>query len=74
MPKPIEPFSPVRRLRSVEVLQEGAKTAVIPRHLVIVILGSNDRFGEGAQLVARGWQLYDQWAAAGSLVDPKKML
>ena len=25
-------------------------------------------------LVAQGWQLYDQWAAAGRLVDPKKML
>jgi D-alanyl-D-alanine carboxypeptidase len=60
--------------REPQVLQEGAKTAVIPRHLVIVILGSNDRFGEGAQLVARGWQLYDQWAAGGRMVNPKKLL
>jgi len=22
----------------------------------------------------RGWQLYDQWAAAGRLADPKKLL
>ena len=27
-----------------------------------------------AQLVAQGWQLYDQWAATGRLVDPNKML
>jgi D-alanyl-D-alanine carboxypeptidase (penicillin-binding protein 5/6) len=47
---------------------------VIPRHLVIVILGSTDRFGEGAQLLARGWQLYDQWAAGGRMVNPKKTL
>ncbi|PYK73032.1 MAG: hypothetical protein DME42_07725 [Verrucomicrobia bacterium] len=39
-----------------------------------VILGSNDRFGDGERLVRQGWQLYDQWAATGRLVDPKKML
>jgi hypothetical protein len=22
----------------------------------------------------RGWQLYDQWAAAGRMADPKKIL
>ena len=60
--------------RESQVIQEGPKTAVIPRHLVIVILGSTDRFGEGAQLLARGWQLYDQWAAGGRMVDPKKTL
>jgi serine-type D-Ala-D-Ala carboxypeptidase (penicillin-binding protein 5/6) len=60
--------------RESQVIKEGPRTAVIPRHLVIVILGSTDRFGEGAQLLARGWQLYDQWAAGGRMVDPKKTL
>lgn len=60
--------------RENQIIKEGAKTAVIPRHLIIVILGSTDRFGEGAQLIARGWQLYDQWAAGGRMVDPKKTL
>lgn len=60
--------------RESQVIQEGPRTAVIPRHLVIVILGSTDRFGEGAQLLARGWQLYDQWAAGGRMVNPKKTL
>ena len=60
--------------REAQVIQEGSRTAVIPRHLVIVILGSTDRFGEGAQLLARAWQLYDQWAAGGRMVDPKKTL
>jgi hypothetical protein len=39
-----------------------------------VLLGSSSRFAEGAQLVEQGWQLYDQWVAAGRLVDPKKVL
>jgi serine-type D-Ala-D-Ala carboxypeptidase (penicillin-binding protein 5/6) len=60
--------------RESQVIQEGPRTAVIPRHLIIVILGSTDRFGEGAQLLARGWQLYDQWAAGGRMVNPKKTL
>jgi D-alanyl-D-alanine carboxypeptidase len=60
--------------RESQLIQEGTKTAVIPRHLVIVILGSTDRFGEGAQLLARGWQLYDQWFAGGRMLDPKKTL
>ena len=60
--------------RESQVIKEGPRTAVVPRHLVIVILGSTDRFGEGAQLIARGWQLYDQWAAGGRMVDPKKTL
>jgi D-alanyl-D-alanine carboxypeptidase (penicillin-binding protein 5/6) len=60
--------------RESEIVKEGAMTAVYPRHLLIVLLGSANRFGEGAALVDRGWQLYDQWAAAGRLVDPKKVL
>jgi serine-type D-Ala-D-Ala carboxypeptidase (penicillin-binding protein 5/6) len=60
--------------RESQVTKEGARTIVVPRHLIIVILGSTDRFGEGAGILARGWQLYDQWAAGGRLVDPKKTL
>ena len=60
--------------RQNEVVQQGAMTTVFPRHLIIVLLGSGNRFAEGQQLVATGWQLYDQWAAAGRLVDPQKVL
>ncbi|MGI9087439.1 MAG: D-alanyl-D-alanine carboxypeptidase family protein [Chthoniobacterales bacterium] len=58
-----------------EVIQNGpTSTTVIPRHLIIVLLGSTDRFGEGRQLLSLGWQLYDRWAAAGRPIDPKKSL
>jgi len=60
--------------RAAEVIKNGDNATIFPRHLIVVILGSNDRFGEGERLVRQGWQLYDQWAAAGRLVDPKKML
>ena len=60
--------------RESEIVREGAQTAVYPRHLLIVLLGSTNRFAEGAALIDRGWQLYDQWAATGRMVDPKKLL
>ena len=49
-------------------------TRVYPRHLIVVLLGSPNRFEEGAQMLAHGWQLYDQWAAGGRVSNPKKLL
>lgn len=60
--------------RESQILKEEARTKVIPRHLLVVMLGSSNRFAEGAQLLARGWQLHDQWVAGGRMVDPKKNL
>lgn len=61
--------------RESQIVKEASgRTIVTPRQLIIVLLGSSNRFGEGAGLLARGWQLYDQWAATGRLVDPKKTL
>ena len=61
--------------RKAEVIKHSETSAtVIPRHLIIVILGSTNRFAEGTQLLNIGWQLYDQWAAAGRPVDQKKVL
>lgn len=60
--------------RESEITKEGDQTVVTPRHLIVVLLGSQDRFGEGSALLARGWQLYDQWAAAGRPSNPKQML
>ena len=61
--------------RESEIVKDASgRTIVNPRHLIVVILGSTDRFGEGAGLIARGWQRYDQWVAGGRLVDPKKTL
>lgn len=60
--------------RESQIMNVEGRTAVIPRHLVIVILGSADRFGEGLQLLGRGWQLHDQWIARGRMMDPKKTL
>jgi D-alanyl-D-alanine carboxypeptidase (penicillin-binding protein 5/6) len=60
--------------REPEIRQDGGRTAVTQRNLIIVMLGSGNRFAEGGQLLAKGWQLYDQWAAGGRLIDPNKTL
>ncbi len=60
--------------REPELRKDGEHTAVTQRNLIIVMLGSASRFAEGAQLLAKGWQLYDQWAAGGRLIDPNKTL
>jgi D-alanyl-D-alanine carboxypeptidase (penicillin-binding protein 5/6) len=60
--------------REPELVKQGEMITVFPRHLFVILLGSTNRFGEGAALVSRGWQLYDQWAASGRLADPKKLL
>jgi len=60
--------------RPSEVIQQGTTTMITPRRLIVVLLASPDRFGEGEALLARGWALYDRWAAAGRPIDPKQIL
>ena len=61
--------------RKADVIKHSETSAtVLPKHLIIVLLGSTNRFAEGSQLLNIGWQLFDQWAAAGRPVDPKKVL
>ncbi len=54
--------------RKPEVQRQGETVYVTPRRITIVLLKSNNRFGEGAALVQKGWSLYDAWAAAGRKV------
>lgn len=60
--------------RRSEVVQQGTTSLVTPRRLIVVELASPDRFNEGSQLLASGWQLYDQWAAAGRPNDPRQTI
>jgi serine-type D-Ala-D-Ala carboxypeptidase (penicillin-binding protein 5/6) len=61
-------------IRQPEVVTQGKMVTVYPRRLIVVLLGSTNRLGEGSGMVQRGWQLYDQWAAGGRIADPKKTL
>jgi D-alanyl-D-alanine carboxypeptidase (penicillin-binding protein 5/6) len=51
--------------RTPESKREGEKVFITPRRIIVVLLGAQDRAGEGLAFVRKGWELYDQWAAAG---------
>jgi D-alanyl-D-alanine carboxypeptidase (penicillin-binding protein 5/6) len=51
--------------RAPESVQTGETYVITPRRLIVVVLGSSNRFNVAAGLLNQGWQLYDQWAAKG---------
>jgi D-alanyl-D-alanine carboxypeptidase (penicillin-binding protein 5/6) len=51
--------------RKPEVTRNGGTVYITPRRIIVIVLGSRDRFGEGSALINKGWGLYDQWAAEG---------
>ncbi len=55
----------VSAARAPESRQEGENHVITPRRLNVVVLGSPDRFNVASGLLARGWQTYESWAAAG---------
>jgi serine-type D-Ala-D-Ala carboxypeptidase (penicillin-binding protein 5/6) len=59
--------------RPPESRQEGDKVVITPRRLNVIVLGAPQRFELSRTLLARGWQRYDDWAAAGRpMSDVKK--
>ncbi len=60
--------------RPSEVVPQGETTLITPRRLIVVVLGSSDRFGESASRLASGWSAYDRWAAAGRPIDKDEIL
>ncbi|MGA7394078.1 MAG: serine hydrolase [Terrimicrobiaceae bacterium] len=60
--------------RRPEVQRQGESVQVTPRRIFIVLLGSQERFGEGMALVRQGWGLYDQWAAEGRKIKKNQAL
>jgi len=53
--------------REAEIRKDGARKVVTPRGLVIVMLGSANRFSEGRAASGPWLAAYDQWAAGGRM-------
>jgi D-alanyl-D-alanine carboxypeptidase (penicillin-binding protein 5/6) len=51
--------------RPPESVQQGETYIITPRRLIVVVLGSENRFDTAYQLLETGWRAYDEWAAAG---------
>jgi serine-type D-Ala-D-Ala carboxypeptidase (penicillin-binding protein 5/6) len=48
-----------------ESRKEGDNFIITPRRIIVVVLGSMQRFNVASGLINRGWPMYDKWAAAG---------
>lgn len=58
----------------VKKLETGA-TRLTPRRMIVIALGSADRYGRTKGLLSQGWGLYDAWKAQGQLVtNPRSIL
>lgn len=60
--------------RAPETHTEGETVYITPRRIIVVLLGSQDRFAEGRALVSKAWALYEQWRAAGRTASPDQLL
>jgi D-alanyl-D-alanine carboxypeptidase (penicillin-binding protein 5/6) len=60
--------------RKPQVQRQGGTVLVTPRRIIVVVLGSRDRFGEGLALARQGWGLYEQWAAGGRKINKNEAL
>lgn len=56
------------------VSQQGARTLVTPRRLIVVLLGAQDRFRDATRLLTQGEGLYDQWVSQGAPENTKQKL
>ncbi len=52
--------------------QVGKDVQVMPRRLIIVVLGSPNRFNDALALLQRGWTQFDQWTSQGRLMGDAK--
>lgn len=55
----------VSAAKAPESVQKGETHYITPRRLIVVVLGSNDRFREAAGRLQEGWRFHEQWSAAG---------
>jgi len=60
--------------RDPQALEVNGQKVAVPRRITVVVLGSQDRFGEGLSLIRRGWDLHDRWTAQGRPVSKRSSL
>jgi len=57
--------------REPEAVERGGQKIAIPRRIIVVLLGSSDRFSEGLTLIQRGWSLHESWYAQGRPISKR---
>lgn len=60
--------------REPQTVAVGAQQVAVPRRIIVVLLGSPNRFGEGLEKIRRGWGLHDAWTAKGRPVSKRSSI
>jgi D-alanyl-D-alanine carboxypeptidase (penicillin-binding protein 5/6) len=60
--------------RDPQAIEQNGQKVAIPRRIIVVMLGSSDRFSEGLQLIRQGWALHDRWTAEGRSVNRRSSI
>lgn len=60
--------------REAQVVEVNGQKLAVPRRIFVVLLGSGNRFGQGLDLVRRGWSLHDKWSAAGRPISKRSSI
>lgn len=58
-------------IRDPQLVNVGGQQAAVPRRLIVVVLGSNDRFGDGLAIVRRGWSQHERWTTEGRPISKR---
>jgi D-alanyl-D-alanine carboxypeptidase (penicillin-binding protein 5/6) len=54
--------------KNIVVRHSEDNTTLYPRRLVVVVLGSQNRFVDAESLLDQGWKRYDQWHTSGRVI------
>jgi serine-type D-Ala-D-Ala carboxypeptidase (penicillin-binding protein 5/6) len=60
--------------REPEAAERDGQKIAIPRRIIVVLLGSADRFSDGLALIQRGWSLHESWSAEGRPISKRSTL
>ena len=60
--------------REPEAVERDGQKIAIPRRIIVVLLGSADRFSDGLALIQRGWSLHESWSAEGIPISKRSTL
>jgi serine-type D-Ala-D-Ala carboxypeptidase (penicillin-binding protein 5/6) len=60
--------------REPEAVERDGQKIAIPRRIIVVLLGSADRFSDGLALIQRGWSLHESWSAEGRPISKRSTL
>lgn len=60
--------------KNIVIRHSEENATIFPRRLIVVVLGSQNRFADGESLLGQGWARYDQWHEGGRVIASSEEL